>query len=123
MKMQLTVLGERFAVTSAAAANVCSRKNPGNDRPRADRPPMRRKLRRESPVQSRDDPVTRSSMALYLRAKVGRGLVGRRPASRLPLHSSLTFFPGKSIEKLVWRALRIAAKHHSTNSTATGEGM
>src|SRR5437773_3879927 len=81
MKMQLTVLGERLAVASAAA-NVCSLKNPGNDKPRADKPPTRRKLRRESPVQSRDDPVTRSSMVLYLRAKVGRGMVGRRVAPR-----------------------------------------
>src|SRR5437763_7848599 len=68
MKIQLTVLGERL---ESAAANFCNRKNPGKESPTADKPPMRRKFRRESPVQSRHDPVTRSSMALYLRAKGG----------------------------------------------------
>src|SRR5437879_13733406 len=99
MKIQLTVLGERLAVASAAA-NVCSRKNPGNDKPRADRPPTRRKLRRESPVQSRDDPVTRSSMVLYLRAKVGRGLVGRRPAKPTASAFKPDVFSGKVNRKV-----------------------
>src|SRR5262245_21660139 len=71
------------------------RRKESSDRPRVARPPTRRKVRREKPVQSEECPVIRSSMAALPQG--GNGMAGR-----WSLHLCLlrvTKFPPKSTEK------------------------